>query len=178
MAWNDIKFEYYAIRVDFNTKKVNQFNIFDNAYVYNGALKAVVRYMTGATKYNEYVKELRSVIMHEMWARVQYEISVGEAFEENAKNLHKIDVFYQIEKNLPVIAMYVYQTAKDHFYNEDVMNTEIKPEALREHIWIDTCSEKYYSTKEEALQNIDFDETDGDGMKYENWFIKEYVSKY
>ena len=176
--WNDIKFEYYAIRVDFNTKKVNQFNIFDNAYVHNEALKAVVRYMTQAITYDEYVKELRSAIMCEMCGRVQYEISVGEAFEENPENLHKIDVFYQIEKNLPVIAMYVYQTAKDYFYNEDVMNTEIKPEALRDHVWVDTCTEKCYSTKEEALQNMDLDETDGNPLKYENWFIKEYVSRY
>ena len=85
--WNDIKFEYYAIRVDFNTKKVNQFNIFDNAYVHNEALKAVVQYMTGAIKYDEYVKKLRSAIMCEMCGRVQYEISVGEAFEENAKRV-------------------------------------------------------------------------------------------
>lgn len=181
MAWNDIKFEYYAVRVDFNTKKVNQFNIFDNTYVYNGALKAVVQYMTGVIKYDEYVKELRSVIMHEMWSRVQYEISVGEAFEENAKNLHKIDVFYQIEKNLPVIAMYVYQTAKDYFYNEDVMNTEIKPEALRDHIWVDEAKNETFQTRDKAIAAItddDLDETDGDRMKYENWFIKEYVSKY
>lgn len=174
----ELKFEYYALRADFNNKKVEQFNIFDNSYVYDCTVKAVVRYMSGAIKYDDYVKEIRSCIMHEMWARVQYEMAMGDLFVNDMNKLHKIDVFTQVEKNIPVIAMYVYMTAKDYFYNEDVMNTEIKPEALRDHVWVDTCTEKCYSTKEEALQNMDLDETDGDRIQYENWFIKEYISKY
>lgn len=174
----ELKFEYYALRADFNNKKVEQFNIFDNSYVYDCTVKAVVRYMSGAIKYDDYVKEIRNCIMHEMWARCQYEMAMGDMFVDNMDKLHKVDVFTQVEKNIPVIAMYVYQTAKDYFYNEDVMNTEIKAEALRDHVWVDTCTEKCYSTKEEALQNMDLDETDGDRMQYENWFIKEYVSKY
>ena len=181
---NEMKLEYYVLNHDFNKNEIYQFNIFDNYYVYNGAIKAVVNYMTGAYNYDAYVKELRSVIMHEMWSRVQYEIAVGGLFDEDMKHAKKVDVFYQVEKNLNVIAMYVYMTAKDYFYNEDVMNTEIKVESLREHIWVDDIKNEVFSSKENALAALTEDDLydagyeEKDRYMYEYRHIKEYVSRY
>ena len=181
---NEFKLEYYVMKHDFNKNEIYQFNIFDNYYVYNGALKAVVQYMAGTVSYDEYVKELRSVIMHEMWSRCQYEIAVGGLFENNTDKFKKVDVFYQVEKNMHVIAMYVYMTAKDYFYNEDIMNTEIKAEAQREHVWIDDVKDQVFSSKEKALAAVTEDDLYDAGYKekdrymYEYHHIKEYISKY
>ncbi len=177
----EIKLEYYVLNHDFNSNKIYQYNIFDNYHVYHGALKAVVRYMSKAIKYDEYVEELRKVIMHEMWSRCQYEIAVGGLFSKE-EDYKKVDVFYQVEKNMHVIAMYVYMTAKDYFYNEDVMNTEIAAEALREHVWYDENKQKMFRSREEAVNAITDEDLYDAGVDqvytYENWYIKEYVSRY
>ena len=175
----ELKFEYYALRADFNNKKVEQFNIFDNYYVYNETLKAVVKYMAGAIKYDEYVKEIRSTIMHEMWSRCQYEMAMGDMFVDSMDKLHKVDVFTQVEKNIPVIAMYVYMTAKDYFYNEDVMNTENAAEAIRTRVYIDELKEQVFWSKKaamDAIDEVDIDETSCFSKDdYAFRYIREYI---
>lgn len=176
-----LNFEYYAIRVDFNTKKVNQFNIFDNEYVYNVALKAVVKYLTKAINYDEFCKELSRGIGHEMGGRVQYEISVGEAFENKIENFHKIDVYTQALANIDAIAAQVITAAKEFFYREDALNKYTEAEALRETIWVDIFKERTYANEDEAVRDIDDYDVDSAGcsdkMQYRNWYIKQYVAK-
>ena len=54
-----LELKFYVLNYDFNQKEVTNYNIFQNKYVYDEAVKAVVRYMTGAINYSEYIEAIR-----------------------------------------------------------------------------------------------------------------------
>lgn len=172
-----LKLEFYTLNYDFNRKKVINYNIFQNKYVYDAAVKAVVRYMTGAINYCEYIEAIKKGIALEMHGRVQYEISVNDAFPKNLEDSQKISVYEQVKDNIEVIAQYVYMAARQYFYNEDIWNEWSKPNELRESIWVDEVKGEVFYTRDAAIAAInefDLEETDGDRDRY----IKDYINEY
>lgn len=113
-------FEFYVLNYDFNSKKVVLFNTFNNINVYNNAVALTQDYFNGETSYNNYVDELRCIIMREEWSRREYEISVGDAFETDINKLEKWDCYKQCEPNMEAIAdmcikrMYFFILDKQH----------------------------------------------------------------
>lgn len=112
------KFEFYVMNYDWNKKEVYMFNIFNNINVNEWTLKEIKKYVRSPKKYKyydwhtkEYIygfeglcKELRSILMNQLWSRVEYEIEVGDAFEDDINKFEKWDCFKQCEPNIPVIA--------------------------------------------------------------------------
>lgn len=109
--------QYYVLNYDPNAHKVVQKNIFNNAYINRRTRQAVRKYIRAPSKFGfsygggkevrgfpAFCKELRSVLMHELWGRREYEISVGDAFETDCEKLEKWDCFMQCEKNIETIA--------------------------------------------------------------------------
>lgn len=112
-------FKFYVMNYDTNKKEVYMFNIFDNINVNDWTLTEIKKYVRSPKKYkcrvhwdnSEYLygfealcKELRSILMNQLWSRVQYEIEVGDAFEEDINKFEKWDCFKQCEPNIPIIA--------------------------------------------------------------------------
>lgn len=145
-----MNFEYYVLNFNCNKHKVETFNIFNNINVNKWTEQAVKKYLRSPRKYSKRVfsrggcnkyediygfdafcAEIRSILMNQLWARREYEISVSDAFvceisdvvnkldqfetldelkeymikiNKRNESLEKWDCFAQCEKNIPVIA--------------------------------------------------------------------------
>lgn len=143
---NGPKFEFYVLNYNSISKQVEMFNIFNNATVYNRTLSAVKKYCRNPKNYSYekiacrnkndekiygfegFCKELESIIMHEEWSRIEYEIVAGAVIEFNGcckdkenettedklkrlqkaekaiKSLKKLDCYAQASPNTEIIA--------------------------------------------------------------------------
>ena len=112
-----MKFEFYVLNYNFNKHKVEMFNIFKNINVQEDVEKLVRRYLRSPNKftYCDYdgtnykygfdalCEEIKRTIKWQEWGRREYEISVGDAFEQDIDNLEKWDCYMQCEPNIEVI---------------------------------------------------------------------------
>ena len=116
-----MQFEYYVLNYDFNGHKVEMFNIFRNIHLQEETEKEVRKYLRSPSKYyyrkydfntkrydyiygfNGLCKTIESLIMWQEWSRVEYEISVGDAFEDDLDNFEKWDCYKQCLPNIPMI---------------------------------------------------------------------------
>ena len=133
---SDIRFEYYVLNYDFNGQQVEWFNIFRNAYVQEYTEKAVKKYLRSPKNFkyerqgekpiygfDALCKEIERTIMWQEWGRREYEISVGDAFEDDCRRLEKWDCFMQAKPNIPMIArecIYQYKEAKKNDKKQDI----------------------------------------------------------
>lgn len=117
-----MRFEYYVINYDWNKKKVELFNIFNNINIQEWSEQAVKKYLRSPKNFKKYVwnsqdkqdkyiygwdafvAEINSILMHELWSRRQYEISVGDAFETDIEKYEKWDCYDQCKNNIQTIA--------------------------------------------------------------------------
>lgn len=116
-----MKFEFYILNYNWNKKCVENFNIFDNISLNDAVEKEVRKYLRSSKKYC-YIKHglwvgehtyiygfdglcetIKSLIMWQEWARREYEISVGDAFEDDLSKFEKWDCYRQCEPNIPMI---------------------------------------------------------------------------
>lgn len=113
-----MQFEFYVLNYNFNKRKVEMFNIFNNIHVQEWTEKAVKKYLRAPKKFkyqpfgkdiepiygfDALVREIDSIIHCEEWARREYEISVADAFETDCSKLEKIDCYYQARANMEII---------------------------------------------------------------------------
>lgn len=116
-----MQFEYYVLNYDFNGHKVEMFNIFRNIHLQEETEKEVRKYLRSPKKYccikrglevGEHIyfygfeglcETIQSLIMWQEWARREYEISVGDAFEDDLSKFEKWDCYYQCVPNIPMI---------------------------------------------------------------------------
>lgn len=112
------RFEFYVMNYDWNKKEVFMYNIFNNIVVNEWTLKAIKKYIRSPKKYKYYdwhlkdnlygfealCKEIRSILMYQLRSRVEYEIEVGDAYEDDINKFERWDCFQQCEPNIPVIA--------------------------------------------------------------------------
>ena len=113
-----MKFEFYVLNYDFNSKRVENFNIFNNILLNKETEKIVKKYLRSPKnfKYDDYFnkqvlfgfegfcKELERLIMWQEWGRREYEISVGDAFEDDLEKFEKWDCYMQCKPNIEIIA--------------------------------------------------------------------------
>ena len=116
-----MKFEYYVLNYNWNKKCVENFNIFNNITLNEETEKQVRKYLRSPKSYyyikhGSYVGEhtyiygfeglcetIKSLIMWQEWSRVEYEISVGDAFEDDLNKFEKWDCYKQCIPNIPMI---------------------------------------------------------------------------
>ena len=120
-----MQFEYYVLNYDFNKKKVENFNIFQNCLVQEYTEKAVRKYLRAPKKFKHIVQyenkllgreeialygfdalveEIDRTIAWQEHGRREYECSVGDAFTTDCNKLEKIDCYYQSKPNMKIIA--------------------------------------------------------------------------
>ena len=113
-----IQFEYYVLNYNYNEQKVKSYNIFNNIHVQEYTEKAIRKYLRNPKKFtyksfdgkevlygfDAFVRELDGIIQWQEWARFEYEISCGYAFEDDCEKLEKVDCYYQAHANIETIA--------------------------------------------------------------------------
>lgn len=108
-----MQFEYYVLNYDINRRKVIMDNVFDNIQVQEATEEEIKKYLRSPKKYKRWCsektgfdalcEEIDSIIRWQEWSRREYEISVGDAFEEDCNKLEKWDCYKQCEPNIPMI---------------------------------------------------------------------------
>lgn len=123
MSNKQVKFEWYVLNGDFGditeekfssfpysrSHAVKPWNIFNNCVVYADTVKLCKDFKKKSMSLEEFTDELRKIIMHEEWSRVEYEIMVGAILGSNEK-MQKIDCYYQVLPNIEILAKYVLNT--------------------------------------------------------------------
>ena len=134
-----MQFEYYVLNYDFNKKKVENFNIFQNCLVQEYTEKAVRKYLRAPKKFKHIVQyenkllgreeialygfdalveEIDRTIAWQERGRREYECSVGDAFTTDCNKLEKIDCYYQSKPNMKIIAREVIWQYKQQLKGE------------------------------------------------------------
>lgn len=100
--------EWYVLNYDFNKKQVENFNIFRSSRFLD-CLKETLEHFKNTNDYKMFKEELKTDLMYSFWSKREYEISVGDAFEEDLSKYEKIDIYDQVLPNLDNLAMYLIQ---------------------------------------------------------------------
>lgn len=96
--------EFYVIECDFNTEKPIRKNILNENLIKDIKKK----YKNGKIKDKTDLKKyLKAEFMHDYWCRAEHEYMLGDLFEEDPKKYTKLDVYFQIEKNIDMISDYI-----------------------------------------------------------------------
>lgn len=129
-----MKFEYYVLNHDFNSRKIYFYNIFNNYYVQTWTEKEIKKFLRNQKTYfyksffNDEIiygfealcKQIDSIIACEEHHRCEYEISVGGLFETSLDNYEKYDCYEQAHANIELITREViYQYKKQLKETED-----------------------------------------------------------
>jgi hypothetical protein len=96
--------EWYVLNYDWNKKEVYNYNIFTNVKFNSGITEILA---SNPEDFNEFVEKLDRELKYCFWSKREYEISVGDAFEEDANKLTKIDVYSQVAPNVKQLAIYI-----------------------------------------------------------------------
>lgn len=131
---NKPKFEFYVLNYDPNAKKVVNYNIFNNSIVYEETLEEVKKYCKNPDEYcysdnisrddsyicgfKAFYLALSRIIKYEEWSRREYEIFVGDAFEDDIKKFEKWDCWYQAAPNIKVIAREIIRSYEEWLGNK------------------------------------------------------------
>ena len=95
--------EWYVLNYDFNKKQIIKFNIFNNIKFYSGVKELLENY----TDIDDFISGLTSLLRYCFWCKREYEISVGDAFENDLDKYVKLDIFEQVIPNVKVLAYYI-----------------------------------------------------------------------
>lgn len=121
-----MQFKYYVLNYDWNAQKVGMYNVFRNIKVQEATEREIRKYLRSPKNYKGWrdknlsgfealCEEIRSIIHWQEWSRREYEISVGDAFEDDCNKLEKWDCYGQCEPNIPMITrecIYQYKQQK------------------------------------------------------------------
>ncbi len=115
---SNIQFKFYVLNYNFNKRKVEMFNIFNNIRVQEYTEKTVRKYLRSPKNFtytsyfdkeevrgfDAFVKELDSIIAWQERGRCEYEMCVGYTFEDDCNKLEKWDCYQQCTPNMEMIA--------------------------------------------------------------------------
>ena len=98
--------EWYVLNYDVNRRKIYNFNIFNHWKFCEDVDRLLAEFNTDRD-FNKFCKGLDSELKYYFMYRREYEISVGDAFEENLDRYEKYDVYSQLYPNLTALAYYI-----------------------------------------------------------------------
>lgn len=122
--------KYYAMNYDFNAKKIVKVNV-----IHEDTLKRLQDMVKkGKIKDRLQFREcLRGEFMYRYWCKREYEISVGDLYEEDLNKYEKIDVYDQLEANMDVIADYIIREMGITFGKKSKLKERIADVTLTEY---------------------------------------------
>lgn len=97
--------EYNVFFYDFNSQKLITMNIFSE-----GSVKEIIddlQRKLGKDNRIFYFDDLKEIILkwaqYHYWCRREYELFIGDAFEEDIDKYEKVDIFAQVKMNIDLI---------------------------------------------------------------------------
>lgn len=101
--------EWNVLNYDWNSKKIVPYNVccvIDR----EPELQKLLKTHTDRDTFN---KQLRRWCMYHFWSKIEYEISVGDAFEDDMNKLEKWDIYGQIMLNFERFSNYVWENWRE-----------------------------------------------------------------
>lgn len=95
--------EWYVLNYNFNEKKAEHFNIFRSRRFSDGVQELLESFVS----FEDFVEELDRLLMYCFWSKAEYEIMVGDLFEEDTNKYTKVDVYSQVKPNIKILAKYI-----------------------------------------------------------------------
>lgn len=93
---------WYVLIYDFNNKKIISYDIFKNSQFSEG-----LENIDFTQSYNDILTDIDRLAKYCFWSKREYEISVGDAFEEDINKFEKIDVYRQLEPQMRLLTDYI-----------------------------------------------------------------------
>lgn len=94
------KREFYVLNYRFNEQDICKFNIFNSVKFTEGIDRLLKEFVT----FDDFVEKLDSLLRYCFWCKREYEISVGDLFEQDLDKYFKVDVYSQVAPNIDVLA--------------------------------------------------------------------------
>lgn len=107
MAKREYKLDYRVINHDFNRRAFEDFNVFRNVHVHDGAVEVLDRYRKGKISFDELDEALDKLVMWQEWSRTEYEILIGPWPSHDEDEWEKIDCYRQYHMNHTAAALKV-----------------------------------------------------------------------
>lgn len=107
------KLEWYVLRNNFNTGKIESFNVLNN---WEDRLKKIRKKTKNKEEFKEQVKR---EFMYYYWCKTEYEILVSGLFAKSIDDFQKIDIWTQLEPNLNNIINYIINKMNFKFYGRN-----------------------------------------------------------
>ena len=107
------KLEWYVLRNNFNTGKIESFNVLNN---WEDRLKKIRKKTKNKEEFKEQVKR---EFMYYYWCKTEYEILVSSLFAKSIDDFQKIDIWTQLEPNLNNIINYIINKMNFKFYGRN-----------------------------------------------------------
>ena len=90
--------KFNVLYFDFNAKELKPYNI-----ITEGLLKEFKKKTKSLTSTTDKKKVLDDYFLYYYWSRREYELFIGDAFEEDISKYKKVDIYTQIQMNFDVI---------------------------------------------------------------------------
>lgn len=90
--------EFNVLCFDFNAKVLKPYNI-----ITENLLEEFKKKTKSLTSTKDKKKVLDDYFLYHYWSRREYELFIGDAFEEDISKYKKVDIYTQIQMNFDVI---------------------------------------------------------------------------
>lgn len=97
--------KWYVLNWNFNEKKVENFNIFNSCNFTRGLENILKQNLS----FEDFVDKLDSELKYSFWSKCEYEIMVGDLFQEPTE---KVDIYSQVKPNIEILAKYILEENK------------------------------------------------------------------
>lgn len=116
MRIKNANLEWYVMYLDFSNKQIIRVNILQGNFAENLAKEIKRKKIVNKELLKEFLKR---DFMYHYWSRAEYEMAVGGLFSKYPDEFEKLDVWFQLEKNLDTITDYIIYKMKINF-KEDI----------------------------------------------------------
>ena len=99
--------EFNVLYFDFNAKELKPYNI-----ITKNLLEEFKKKTKSLTSTKDKKKILDDYFLYYYWSRREYELFIGDAFEEDISKYKKVDIYTQIQMNFDVIYNLVIKATK------------------------------------------------------------------
>lgn len=90
--------KFNVLYFDFNAKELKSYNI-----ITENLLEEFKKKTKTLTSTEEKKKVLNDYFLYRYWSKREYELFIGDAFEEDISKYEKVDIYKQIQMNFDVI---------------------------------------------------------------------------
>lgn len=104
MKNKSVTLEWYVLYHNFNTNKIQTYNIFSKSFTENIYIKIKSKKINN---YEQLKQEIDQYCKYHYLSKSEFEVAMGGLFSKYPQEFEKIDIYTQIQPNLDNITKYI-----------------------------------------------------------------------